>query len=65
LVTAGAPYIPQPLIDQLKPGGKMVIPVNENDYQVMTLIVKNDDGTTEISHHGIFKFVPLLGDKSQ
>jgi protein-L-isoaspartate O-methyltransferase len=42
----------------------MVIPVNENDYQIMTLIVKNEDGTIETSRHGILKFVPLLGDKS-
>lgn len=63
LVTAGAPYIPQLLIDQLKPGGKMVIPVNEGDNQIMTLVVKKEDGTLDITEHGFFKFVPLLGDK--
>lgn len=63
LVTAGAPYIPQKLIDQLKPGGKLVIPVNERDSQIMTLVVKNQDSTIETSEHGYFKFVPLLGDK--
>jgi protein-L-isoaspartate(D-aspartate) O-methyltransferase len=63
LVTAGAPYIPQLLIDQLKPGGKMVIPVNEGDNQIMTLVVKKEDGTLDITAHGFFKFVPLLGDK--
>lgn len=65
LVTAGAPYIPQKLIDQLKPGGKMVIPVDVNDYQVMTLVTKNLDDSVEITQHGFFRFVPLLGDKSQ
>lgn len=64
IVTAGAPYIPQKLIDQLKPGGKMVIPVDENDYQVMTLVIKNNDNTTEITQHGLFRFVPMLGDKN-
>lgn len=65
LVTAGAPYIPQKLIDQLKPGGKMVIPVDDNDYQIMTLVTKNSDDSVEITQHGFFRFVPLLGDKSQ
>lgn len=64
IVTAGAPYIPQPLIDQLKPEGRLVIPVDENDYQIMTLVVKKIDGSIEISQHGTFRFVPLLGDKN-
>jgi protein-L-isoaspartate(D-aspartate) O-methyltransferase len=64
IVTAGAPYVPDPLIDQLKPGGKLVIPVDENDYQVMTLVEKKPDGSVQMSHHGIFRFVPLLGDKN-
>lgn len=65
LVTAGAPYIPEKLVEQLKPGGKMVIPVDENDYQIMTLITKNADNSIDVSTHGAFRFVPLLGDKSQ
>lgn len=63
LVTAGAPFIPQKLIDQLKPGGKLVIPVNEGEHQIMTLVVRNMDNTTETTRHGYFKFVPLLEDK--
>lgn len=65
LVTAGAPFIPEKLVEQLKPGGRMVIPVDERDYQVMTLITKDADNAIEISRHGTFKFVPLLGDKSK
>lgn len=64
IVTAGAPYIPQKLIDQLKLGGRLVIPVDENDYQVMTLVEKSTDNTIKTSQHGLFRFVPMLGDKN-
>jgi len=63
IVTAGAPFIPQQLIDQLKPGGKLVIPLDEKDYQVMTMVLKNEDGSLETTQHGAFRFVPMLGDK--
>lgn len=63
IVTAGAPYIPQTLTDQLKPGGILVIPVDEGDSQLMTSIEKLSDGTLETRQHGRFRFVPLLGDK--
>lgn len=62
LVTAGAPFVPQPLLDQLKPGGMLVIPVGE-DLQVMTSFVRLPDGGFERKEHGTFRFVPLLGDK--
>jgi protein-L-isoaspartate(D-aspartate) O-methyltransferase len=65
IVTAGAPYIPDPLIEQLKPGGILVIPVGESDVQVMTTITKNSDNTIEKKEHGAFRFVPLLEDKSK
>lgn len=64
IVTAAAPFIPQKLIDQLKVGGKMVIPVNEGDIQIMTLLTKISDHDTEITKHGYFRFVPLLEDKN-
>lgn len=60
LVTAGAPYIPEELLQQLVVGGKMVIPVGPGDHQEMHLItrVAVDDFKTE--KHGTFVFVPLL-----
>ncbi len=64
IVTAAAPFVPQKLIDQLKPGGKMVIPVNEGDSQVMTLLTKVDQQNVEVTTHGYFRFVPLLEDKN-
>ncbi len=64
LVTAGAPYIPQPLIDQLKPGGLLVIPVGATDTQVMTTIRRISETECVKTEYGAFKFVPLLGNKA-
>lgn len=64
IVTAGAPYIPSPLIEQLKVGGILVIPVGEGSLQVMTTVTKISETKTEIKEHGDFRFVPLLEDKA-
>jgi len=65
IVTAGATEVPQALVDQLAPGGRLVIPVG-NDYgQTMMLIEKLDDGTIKESAHGNFIFVPLLKGKAK
>jgi protein-L-isoaspartate(D-aspartate) O-methyltransferase len=63
IVTAGAPYIPDELISQLKPGGFLVIPVG-TDIQVMKRIVKLDENNIKEEKHGSFRFVPLLSDKA-
>jgi len=60
IITAGAPFIPPKLIEQLKPGGVMVIPVNEGDKQRMLRLVKNDDGSYTEEKFEIFSFVPML-----
>jgi protein-L-isoaspartate(D-aspartate) O-methyltransferase len=65
LVTAAAPYIPQPLIEQLKPGGILVVPVGEGDVQIMHRVIKDAEGNLTTEHHGTFRFVPLLGDKAE
>ena len=64
LVTAGAPYIPEPLKEQLKPGGILVIPVGETDSQVMTSVQKISEDKYETKEHGDFAFVPLLDNRS-
>jgi protein-L-isoaspartate(D-aspartate) O-methyltransferase len=64
IVTAAAPFIPPKLIDQLKPGGRMVIPVGEGSVQSMLRITKNDDNTTAEETFDTFSFVPLLGGKN-
>jgi protein-L-isoaspartate(D-aspartate) O-methyltransferase len=63
LVTAAAPFVPQPLIDQLKPGGVLVIPVDEGNAQRMKRITKNADGTWNEELFDIFHFVPMVEGK--
>jgi protein-L-isoaspartate(D-aspartate) O-methyltransferase len=61
MVTAGAPDIPKPLVDQLKPGGRMVIPVGERFSQTLLKVVKTPEGAvTEKSIPCVF--VPLIGN---
>lgn len=63
IVTAAAPYIPDKLIEQLKRGGRMVIPVGEK-VQRMLRISKLEDGTTEQETFDNFSFVPMLEGKN-
>jgi len=65
IVTAAASEIPDPLIKQLKPGGRMVIPVGNNYYSQDLLIVeKDEDGNIEIKNTILVRFVPLVkGEK--
>jgi protein-L-isoaspartate(D-aspartate) O-methyltransferase len=62
LVTAGAPKIPEPLVDQLDRGGVMGIPVGRwQGFQDFITVVKNEDGSTREFSHGGCAFVPLIG----
>jgi protein-L-isoaspartate(D-aspartate) O-methyltransferase len=64
IVTAAPDHIPQPLIDQLKSGGRLIIPVGPvHSTQDLRVLVKQPDGST-ISHSIIpVRFVPLTGDR--
>ncbi len=61
LVSAGGPAVPQRLVDQLAPGGRLVIPVGSRHAQELLLLTRSDDGTTlREDQLGPVVFVPLL-----
>jgi protein-L-isoaspartate(D-aspartate) O-methyltransferase len=60
IVTAGAPDVPQPLLNQLVDGGKLVIPVGDLDTQRLVIILRVGDRYERREIEG-FKFVPLIG----
>jgi protein-L-isoaspartate(D-aspartate) O-methyltransferase len=61
LVAAASPSVPAPLIEQLAPGGRLVIPIGERDTQVLQLLRKEGDRIVTTSL-GDVRFVPLLGE---
>ncbi|MCD6525025.1 MAG: protein-L-isoaspartate(D-aspartate) O-methyltransferase [Thermococcus sp.] len=63
IVTAGAPEVPKPLIEQLKPGGKLIIPVGSYHlWQDLLEVIKMKDGSVKVKNHGGVAFVPLIGE---
>ncbi|RPD98869.1 protein-L-isoaspartate(D-aspartate) O-methyltransferase [Aureibaculum marinum] len=64
IVTAGAPFVPKPLLSQLKIGGRLVIPVGE-DVQIMTLFIRKDKSEFEKHEFGEFRFVPMLKESAK
>ncbi len=62
IVTAAAPDIPRPLIDQLKPGGILVIPVGSRYHQYLLKVRKKPDGSIEVKKVTPCIFVPLVGE---
>jgi len=64
VVTAAAPRVPQALVDQLKPGGRMVIPVGgAGDIQYLKLLTKRADGGVDEKRVLPVRFVPLVPGK--
>jgi protein-L-isoaspartate(D-aspartate) O-methyltransferase len=64
IITCGAPFIPPKLIDQLKPGGIMVVPIAEDEHHKMYRITKKEDGSCEEEVFNDFSFVPMLPGKN-
>jgi len=64
LVTAGAPFVPKPLLEQLKIGGRLVIPVGDA-IQVMTLFIRKGEKDFEKREFGSFRFVPMLKESQK
>ena len=62
IVTAGAPFVPKTLLNQLKIGGRLVIPIGEN-IQVMTLYIRVSEKKFNMKEYGEFQFVLLLKEK--
>lgn len=64
IVTAGAPKVPEPLIEQLKVGGKLLIPVGGYHlWQELLEVIKiNENNKVKIKNHGGVAFVPLVGE---
>ena len=63
VVTAGAPFVPKPLLEQLKIGGNLVIPVGDKE-QEMTRYTRLSERKFERKTYGSFKFVPVLENKN-
>jgi protein-L-isoaspartate(D-aspartate) O-methyltransferase len=64
IVTAAAPFVPPKLIEQMKTGGKMVIPVGEGKVQQMLRITRQADGRLEEESFDNFSFVPMIGGRN-
>ncbi len=65
IVTAGAPYIPNDLLIQLKVGGIIIIPIGEGEEQEMNILKKVSTQEFEKQIIGKFKFVPMLQNKTK
>ncbi|MGV3658222.1 MAG: protein-L-isoaspartate(D-aspartate) O-methyltransferase [Chitinophagaceae bacterium] len=65
LITAAAPVIPPKLVEQLKVGGMMVLPVGIGDVQIMKRLTKMEDGSLKEEVFDRFSFVPMLGGKNE
>ena len=61
IVTAGAEHVPPPLVEQLAPGARMIIPVDEGpEGQILQVIEKRADGSIDVQEVAPVRFVPLL-----
>src|SRR5215831_18948069 len=65
VVSASAPKVPEPLVAQLKPGGKMIIPIGEEHFGQLLLVIKQADGGYTSERTLPVSFVPMTGDQAE
>ena len=65
LITAAAPEVPKKLVEQMKPGGMMVIPIGTGDVQLMKRFIKQPDGSLREEIYDRFSFVPMLSGRKE
>ena len=64
LAAASGSHVPKPLVDQLAPGGRLVMPIGDPGWvQELVKVTKRPDGTTEQKNLGGVRFVPLIGEE--
>jgi protein-L-isoaspartate(D-aspartate) O-methyltransferase len=64
LAAASGSHVPEPLVEQLRPGGRLVMPVGApDDSQRLLLVSKGSDGSVQQSDLGAVRFVPLIGEE--
>lgn len=63
IVTAGAPEIPQALVGQLLPDGRLLVPVGDHSSQMLTLVKRSDDGSFTVEKSTPCRFVKLIGSE--
>jgi protein-L-isoaspartate(D-aspartate) O-methyltransferase len=63
VVTAAAPHVPDELLAQLAPGGRLVVPVGSGPIQSLRVIRRRDDGQLSVTDRGGVVFVPLVGQR--
>lgn len=61
IITAAVDHVPQPLLDQLKPGSRLILPLETDGHEVLTLFTKTPDGLKEEKLINV-RFVPLTGE---
>ena len=63
IITAAAPEIPRSLLEQMKTGGRLVVPLGGAGTQIMTLVEKKGENDYVTTEHGYFVFVPMIKGK--